>query len=280
MKKLHYIISILGLLLFASCSTDESEKIIDETLALEENSEEIKLTPKILATIKIADDVDLIFRSEEDGVVYEAVGDANTFNGLGELRDLSTLEIFMALTSQNTPVPKDLITIDDNPNSKSKAAKRGTVEKHFTVIKSLRPLTPQKYQSQYCSVTTPSYYHTYDYSGKYMRVYYNYRTGSQNFTAPGSRFYSSGKSGADRCKRVEFEISNCYDPNYDQVPINVYQEYKVLGLYSAANPIIIEPGYCRIYRKTFTSKLRRRTIIYSGWGETVGGFVRYSNYKY
>lgn len=41
MKKLLYVLPILGLLLFTSCSKDESDEIIDETLVLDEGKIEI-----------------------------------------------------------------------------------------------------------------------------------------------------------------------------------------------------------------------------------------------
>ncbi len=256
-----------SLLLF-SCSQEE-EQVLPVESAID--VAEVTLTPKVLATIKIGNDVDLIFKSEEDGVVLEAIGNTANFKGLGALKELSTLEIFLALTKENIEVPMDLITIEEDQKIKAKANLRKTIEKHSGVLTAKNPQVLQKFEGSYC--VGGANYGTYNQSGKYYRIYNNFKAGS-----PGTTLYSSGKPGGTKCKRVEFEITNCNSSS----TLRVRTYYKnAAGNYKTRKTLHVSPLTCRIYRKTFGSKRYRKTSVTSLSGSSnhrFGGVLLYTKY--
>ncbi len=261
------LLFLLTSLLFYSCSPEEEPTPIQS----ETDIEEVLFTPKVLATIKIDNDIDLIFKSEEDGVVLEASGDTEHFNGLGTLKDLSTLEIFLALTKENVEVPNDLLVIEEDPKIKAKANQRKSIEKHSAVLISKTPQVLQKFEGSYC--VGSANYGTYNQSGNYYRIYNNYKAGSA-----GTTLYSSGKPGGTKCKRVELEITNCNSSS----TLRVRTYYKnVFGNYKTKKTLHVSPLTCRIYRKTFASKRYRKTSVTSLSGNTnhrFGGYLLYTKY--
>ncbi len=261
---------MLGITFLFLYSCNSEKEAIPESQS-EDVSEEIILTPKMLATIKLPNNVDLIFRSETDGVVLEASGKSENFSGLGSLKKLSTLEIFLALTNSNVAVPKDLILIEEDQKIKTKASHRSTTEKHNQILKAEKIKTSQKFEGSYCVGTAK--YNTYDQSGKYYRIYNNYNAG-----ASGTTFYSSGKQGGNKCKRLELEITNCNANS----SIKVRTYYKnIFGNYKIKKTVNVSPHTCSIYRKTFPSRRYRRTSISSSGNlnnHRFGGYLFYTKY--
>ncbi|EZH72383.1 hypothetical protein ATO12_23310 [Aquimarina atlantica] len=261
-------IFITALFFLYSCNKEEESIPASE---LESVNEEIILVPKTLATIKLSNNVDLVFRSELDGVVMEAKGNTDNYNGLGGLKALSSLEIFLALTDNDVEVPGDLLLIEENQKVKIRAQERNIIEKHNKILAAKDSQILQKFEGSYC--VGSANYNTYDQSGKYYRIYNNYNAG-----AAGTTFYSSGKQGASKCKRLELEITNCNANS----SIKVRTYYKnVFGNYKIKKTINVAPHTCSTYRKTFPSKRYRRTSISSSGNlnnHRFGGYLLYTRY--
>ncbi|WP_152538510.1 hypothetical protein [Aquimarina macrocephali] len=258
---------VIALFFLYSCNKEEESISAPE---LENTNEEIILVPKTLATIKLSNNVDLVFRSESDGVVLEAKGSTDNYNGLGDLKTLSSLEIFLALTDNDVEVPSDLLLIEENQKVKTKAQKRSITEKHNKILVAKDSQILQKFEGSYC--VGSSNYNTYDQSGKYYRIYNNYNAG-----AAGTTFYSSGKQGASKCKRLELEITNCNANN----SLKVRTYYKIFGNYKIKKTINVAPHTSSTYRKTFLSKRYRRTSISSSGNlnnHRFGGYLLYTRY--
>lgn len=263
----YLILSAISLLLI-SCSHEEDHSVTPE---IDNIDKELVLVPKVLAVVKLENNIDLIFRSESDGVVLEAYGSAAIYKGLGNLKALSTLEIFLAVTHDNVAVPRDLVLIEENQKIIAKANERKSIEKHDKVLALREPLISQKFEGSYCVGSAK--YNTYDQSGKYYRIFNNYNAG-----AAGTTFYGSGKQGANKCKRLELEITNCNA--YSSLKVKTYYK-NVFGNYKLKKTINISPQTCTTYRKTFPSRRYRRTSVSSSGNlsnHKFGGYLLYTKY--
>lgn len=215
---------------FFSCNVEEE---IEPENEVGLDTEEIALIPKTLATIQLTNDVEVVFKTEKDGVVFEATGNVNNFDGLGTLENESILNRFLILTQENVPVPQDLIDIEENQELKSEALKRGAIKQHTTKLNSELVLSYTKApaNSNHCS-GTPGYYNT-DASGQFYRTYKNYLAGGA-----GTTIYSSWKNNGNKCKAVKLWLSNCSTSK----TLKARTYYKnVFGNYKHLNTLIFLP---------------------------------------
>ncbi|WP_157766044.1 hypothetical protein [Aquimarina aggregata] len=275
MKKLFKIkssismIMIATLLLCFSCSK-EDESIPENNAEIE--TEDIALQPKTLATIEFSNDVEITFKSEEDGVIFEATGHPDTFKGLGDLENLSILGKFLALTNDNVLVPEDLVLLEDNQKLKSEALKRGTNQKHITKINAKLSLSDLKAPANpaHCS-GSPGYYST-DAFGQYYRTYKNYLAGGN-----GTTIYSSWKSGGNKCKEVKLWLSNC--SNNKTLKARTYYK-NAFNNYKHRHTVNIAPNTARFWSKGYLSKRYRKTTVSATGqaGHRFGGYLLFTNY--
>ncbi len=262
-------VTILTLILGVSCNVEE------ETVPQNEEAsevEEISLQPKTLATLQVSNTLEIMFRSEENGIVFEAIGEEGAFNGLGALEKLSLLGRFLALTNNNVLVPEDLIRLEDDQKLKSEALQRGTIQKHAAKIESKLSLSDIKApaNSAHCS-GNPGYYNT-DAYGQFYRTYKNYLAGGN-----GTTIYSSWKSGANKCKTVNLWLSNC--SNSKTLKARTYYK-NVFNNYKHQNTISISPNTAKFWSKTYASKRYRRINVSATGqaGHRFGGYLLFRNY--
>ncbi len=256
----------VSILLCISCSKEE--EVVPQSEGITE-TEQIQLEPKTLATIQLSNTVEIIFKTEEDGVVFEAVGKPSEFNGLGSLEKLSILERFLKLTSKDVLVPEDLIQLEENARLKNEALQRGTIEKHVTKLQSTIALSSLKLPAlpAHCS-GTPGNYDT-DAFGQFYRTYKNYLTG-----ASGTTIYSSWKSGGNKCKTINMWLSNC--SNSKTLKVKTYYK-NVVNKYKHRNTISFSPNTRKFWSKTYASK-RYRRINVNNTGHRFGGYLLFRNY--
>ncbi|WP_035095998.1 hypothetical protein [Aquimarina megaterium] len=254
---------------FFSCNVEEETEPENEVGL---DTEEITLIPKTLATIQLTNDVEVVFKTEKDGVVFEATGNVNNFDGLGTLENESILNRFLILTQENVPVPQDLIDIEENQELKSEALKRGAIKQHTTKLNSELVLSYTKApaNSNHCS-GTPGYYNT-DASGQFYRTYKNYLAGGA-----GTTIYSSWKNNGNKCKAVKLWLSNCSTSK----TLKARTYYKnVFGNYKHLNTINISPNTSRFWSKTYVSRRYRKTSVAATGqaGHRFGGYLLFTNY--
>lgn len=253
--------TICGSMMMYSC--EEENTVTPEATAGE--TEELTLIPRHLAAIRLNNGNTITFRSEVDGIVYEEDGSSEP---LAELQNASMLERFLTLTDESVPVPEELITLEENQALVDRAIQRGLVTELNTEINA-KVMTDNntKVASSWCS--GHSYYDT-DASGQFYRTFNGYSWG-----IAGNTVYSSWKSGADKCKTVNFYFVNCSSTN------TMFGEtyYKnIWGNYKIQDVVKVGPSKSRFWSKTYTSKRNRRAFV-SGYGSgTYGGYVLFKNY--
>lgn len=228
------------------------------------DAEAMALSPKTLAAIEFSNGSSVVFKSEADGIVYEAQGNGITTD---KLINASMLERFLMLTDASVMVPEDLISMETNEAIKEQALARGTVSQHENVIHSSLQLTNASEESSVCSGN--SYYDT-DAYGQYYRSFNGYPWGIAGCTV-----YSSTKSGADKCKTVNLNLTNCTTSH----TLSADTWYKnTLGNYVRQDVINVGAGDTRFWSKTYISKRYRRVFV-SGYGSgTFGGYVLFRDY--
>ncbi len=271
-KLLNLKISIATTMLFIcisffSCSTEEDISPENE-VTIEENL----LVPKTLATIRLHDDIEIVFRTEKDGVVFEAIGDVDHFDKLGSLDNKSILSQFLMLTQENIPVPEDLINIEENQKIKNTALKRGTIQRHVTKLNSKLVLSANKAPANSSSCSgNPGYYNT-DAYGQLYRTYKNYTAGGSGTTT-----YSSWKNNGNKCKTAKLWLSNC--SNSKTLKARTYYK-NVFGNYKHLNTINISPNSARFWSKTYVFRRYRRTSVGATGlpGHKFGGYLLFTDY--
>ncbi|WP_024769738.1 hypothetical protein [Aquimarina macrocephali] len=254
---------------FFSCNVEEE---IEPENEVGLDTEEIALTPKTLATIQLTNNVEVIFKTEEDGVVFEATGNVSNFDGLGALENKSILNRFLVLTKENVPVPEDLIETEENQELKNEALKRGTIKQHAAKLDSQLTLlyTKGPANSNHCS-GTPGYYDT-DAFGKFSRSYKNYLAGGA-----GTIIYSSWKNNGNKCKDVKLWLSNCSTSK----TLKARTYYKnIFGNYKLRNTVNISPNTAKFWSKTYLSRRYRKTSVAATGqaGHRFGGYLLFTDY--
>lgn len=252
--------AVFSLFLFYSC-TSEEDTIPEITEAV---------TTKTLATISLPSNTTITFKTETDGIVFEAIGDSDNFGELDGLNDLSLLDRFLTLTDESIAVPADLIELEEDQKIKEKALQRGTIEKHSTNIpisKSFSNHIKSPKVHYYCSGPKEDFENQS--SDSYEETYKNYN----GYVFTGSELHSTLK----KCRRVEFGLSNC-DYNKE---LRVYHNYTPNngGPSKTYTIIDIPPRKHRYYSKSFFTKAKRIIQIVSVNGHRFGGVVRFSRYK-
>ncbi|WP_108808148.1 hypothetical protein [Aquimarina spinulae] len=261
-------IIIFTLFICYSCSPEENA-----ILETEESIEIPTLTSKTLATISLPNGTTIIFKTEVDGIVFEASGDSDNFGELDGLNDLSLLHRFLTLTNENVTVPIDLIKLEENQKIKEKALQRGTIEKHsvnLTVAKSFLNRTTKDYLvlCNYPSQRTPI--ETNDF---YREIFVNH-----NYSA----FLSSAdkSTGNDNCRRVEFGITNCsYDRN---IYLRHYTSSSLVGNNKLISTTIIPKRKHKYYAKTFFAKSYIQKITVTNlrpFNTSFSGSITFSGYS-
>ncbi|WP_074405743.1 hypothetical protein [Aquimarina megaterium] len=239
-------IIIFTLFICYSCSPEENA-----ILETEESIEIPTLTPKTLATISLPSGTTIIFKTEVDGIVFEASGDSDNFGELDGLNDLSLLDRFLTLTDKSIAVPADLIKLEEDQKIKEKALQRGTIEKHsvnLTASKSFLNRTTKDYLvlCNYPSQRTPLEGNDF-----YKEIFVNHNSPVLISSADKS-------TGHDNCRRVEFSITNC---SYN---LNIYLKHYYSSSFAGNNMLIsnttIPKRKHKYYAKTFFAKRYRQKI--------------------
>lgn len=254
------LFTVSALFLFYSCSSEED--------TIPETEESIE-TPKILATINLPSNTTITFKTESDGIVFEAIGDSDNFGELESLNDLSLLDRFLTLTDENVEVPKDLIMLEEDQKLKEKALQRGTIENHdinIPVSKSF--LNHTKIPYPYLCNDPRNRYET-QFPDKIYETFINY----DGFVITSS---TNKNSGSKKCKRIQFRITNCH---YNR-------ELTIRTRYLPPNSNIkndksfsIQPRTHKYYSKTYHTRLQRYIVIASQQGRRFGGDVCFSKFK-
>lgn len=261
------IIVIFTLFLCYSCNSEEDT--IPET---EESIEAPVLTTKTLATISLPSNTIVTFKTEADGIVFEASGDSDNFGELDGLDDLSLLDRFLTLTDENVAVPTDLIKLEEDQKIKEKALQRGTIEKHSTNI----PVS-KSFSNHIKALPFPSLC-----NGWKERYVENLLSKPDRVTISFKNYNTYDLSGSElhnkknKCRRVQFGLTNC-DYNKE---LRIYHQYAPNNGPAKTYAIIdIPPRKHKYYSKSFFTKGRRYIYISSINEQRYGGKVRFSGYK-
>ncbi|WP_108808144.1 hypothetical protein [Aquimarina spinulae] len=261
------IIIIFTLFLCYSCSSEEdtipeTERVIETTV----------LTPKTLATISLPSGTTIIFKTETDGIVFEASGDSDNYGELENLRDLSVLHRFLILTNENVAVPTDLIKLEEDQKIKEKALQRGTIEKHsvnLPVVKSFLNRVTKSF-FQFCDHPTRRFNTSDD--DEYKDSFINYTGISWTSSAENT------KSEGNKCRKVEFHITNCADDGGIGMFFNHYYRLSNGNLKLYKTTYIPQHTH-KYYSKTFTTKSIHVTKITSLQNRRFVGVIIFSKYK-
>ncbi len=274
------IVLIIGCLLFNSCSEDES---FTQQLQPETALEQGVLGQKHLATITLPDQTTISFTKEEDGISYLALGKTDSFQGLGPLNNANALEIFLALTDNDTPVPKALLDTSNDQKSKSNASKRSIVN---TLSDPVYGKSLDKVFASYKAIYEPPYFcQEPDNSDDYMKTYDNNGMYSRVYKAWASEWgynslYSSGKKNNNKCKKLGFNITNC---EFDEdIKIATYK-MNIWGNYKWVSNIKIPANYSVVWGKEYDNYDRRAMKVQAFNQDTghftYGGALYFKNYK-
>ncbi|WP_438426272.1 hypothetical protein [Aquimarina macrocephali] len=261
------IIVIFTLFLCYSCSSEE------DTIHKNEESIEIPvLTPKTLVTIELPSNTTITFKTETDGIVFEASGDSDNFGELDGLNDLSLLDRFLTLTDESIAVPTDLIKLEEDQKIKEKALQRATIEKHsvnLSVAKSFSNHIKALRFPSLCNGWKERYIENLNSKPDRVTISFkNYNT----YDISGSELHNK----KNKCRRVQFGLTNC-DYNKE---LRIYHEYATNNGPAKTYAIIdIPPRKHKYYSKSFFAKAKRFIKIVSFNGHRYGGKVRFSGYK-
>ncbi len=112
-------------------------------------------------------------------------------------------------------------------------------------------------------------------NGMYSRLYKGYYSGDGI-----NSFYSSGKKGSDKCKKIGFDITNC---NYDEDLRIATYKMNILGNYKWVTSIKTPSYYTVSWAKEYSRNKRRYMKIlvndpYTS-GFVYGGLMYYKKYK-
>ncbi|EZH72389.1 hypothetical protein ATO12_23340 [Aquimarina atlantica] len=256
------ILVIFTLFLCYSCSSEED--------TMPETTEAV--TTKTLATISLPSNTIITFKTESDGIVFEASGDSDNFGELDKLNDLSLLDRFLTLTDKSIAVPIDLIKLEEDQKIKEKALQRGIIEKHSTNI----PIS-KSFLNHIKALPFPSLCNGWE--ERYVeqtlsnndRVTISYKN-YDKYDISGSDLHST----LSKCRRVQFGLTNC-DYNKE---LRIYHQYAPNNGPAKTYAIIdIPPRKHKYYSKSFFTKGKRFIKIVSFNGHRYGGKVRFSGYK-
>ncbi|WP_108808146.1 hypothetical protein [Aquimarina spinulae] len=258
---------IIIFILFICYSCSSEENAILET---EESIEIPTLTPKTLATISLPSGTTIIFKTEVDGIVFEASGDSDNFGELDGLNDLSLLDRFLTLTDKSIAVPADLIKLEEDQKIKEKALQRDIVEKHHMSIPANTSFIThsEKNWLGYCDSPTAMYVINLG-NDAYREFWVNY---------PSTQTFSQNKPGAlyTKCRTVKYRISNC-SYNGSNIEISHYKG-STSSLYTLVSKNSIRPRKHKIYVKSFLAyKYYQKLDIKRGTSSYVGDAI-FSNY--
>ncbi|WP_074405742.1 hypothetical protein [Aquimarina megaterium] len=259
------IIVIFTLFLCYSCSSEE-----DTILETEESIETTVLTPKTLATISLPSGTTITFKTEVDGIVFEASGDSDNYSELDGLNDLSLLHRFLTLTDKSIAVPEDLIKLEEDQKIKEKALQRDIVEKHHMSIPANTSFITysEKNWLDYCDSPTAMYVNNFA-NDAYREAWVNY---------PSTQTFSQNKPGAlyTKCRTVKYRISNCSYKG--KIEVSHYKG-STSNLYTLVSKNNIGPRKHKIYVKSFLAyKYYQKVDIKRIRSASYVGDVIFSNY--
>lgn len=258
------IIVIFTLFLCYSCNSEEDT--IPET---EESIEAPVLTTKTLATISLPSNTIVTFKTEADGIVFEASGDSDNFGELDGLDDLSLLDRFLTLTDENVAVPTDLIKLEEDQKIKEKALQRGTIEKHSVNLPVAKSFLNDTRKNFLTLCGSPKQNNNFEGNDFFKQAYINFDT---IITST-----SNGKSNSNgKCKRIQYAISNCSYTNSLYVSYYYYPNTGPKKLYSLVN---IPKRKHKYYSKTHFINSRKDVQISGAPDKRFVGYIRFSKYK-
>jgi len=261
------------MLAVTSCSNTTEEFVEpDEHNATVE--EEITLRPKDLATIRISDDLIVHFRSEEDGVVFEAdYGSERSVGILDSILLQSKLGLFMTLTDDSTKVPEDLLLIEEDQNLIDLAKRRGIVEQHTRELYSVDISSlPNSYLTLGTVCVGPPDYWDVNSIEFYSRSFTNYLVGD-----PGTTIYGSTKINGNKCKTIDLLILNCNNMVGDE-SVSIKTWYKFFNKYIFRNEIVAAPSETKYWSKTYCFRKYRKVTIKGTGFNRFAGTVTFSDY--
>lgn len=253
--------------LISSCN---EENVVEPSNDIEAQTGEVTLTPRTLATIELEGGTTVVFRSEEDGVVYEV---SSPYDDVDFLSDASILEKFLALTDDSTPVPEDLLLINEIEELRNQAIRRGLTKQIDKIVRSEKKVLLKNARTE--GACSGGYYYDTDSNGQYYRTFYGYPW------YPSITVWSSAHQGLGRCKTIKLNLTNC-SLGYTIYARTYYKN--VSGNYKHQNTISIGPqDGSGFWSKTYTSK-RYRKVVISGNSpfeahDRVSGYVLFTNYQ-
>lgn len=269
-----------ALILGTSCSmlflgACEKEKIStnQESLSLHSNLKEQQL-----AVIEFEEGVQLTFRTEVDGVVFEMFAPAGSQNLLPEdMKNASPLKLFLFLTDKSIRVPEDLLVVEKDNDLIAEARNRGLIQVLDVPVKAKKITHNQtKDEGDVCSGTASAtdFFETIP-SPIYYKFFTNYTA-----TASGIDVYSSAHPSANQCNKAYINLTNCSDASDKSLEVKIYR--KVGGIYYEQNTIVIPDGLTGTYHKSYTNeyyqKINIQTSSASAYANKYGGYVEYYDY--
>ncbi|WP_024769734.1 hypothetical protein [Aquimarina macrocephali] len=258
------IIVIFTLFLCYSCSSEE------DTIHKNEESIEIPvLTPKTLVTIELPSNTTITFKTETDGIVFEASGDSDNFGELDGLDDLSLLDRFLTLTDESIAVPTDLIKLEEDQKIKEKALQRATIEKHSVNLSVAKSFLNNARKDWLDHCGDPKVNNNFTGNDHYKQTYINYNT-----IVTTSSLGKSGYNG--KCRKVQYSVSNCSYTNSLYVSYYNYPKTGPKKLYSLVN---IPKRKHKYYSKTYFTSSKKEVQIAGAQNKRFVGYVIFSKYK-